>query len=710
MVDYLDVVAAHGPLALIVDDVHRADHETATLIARVAAECKHLLIVIAYRPDQSATLDATLADLAELRPTRIRLSGLDASDSAALVRRVSGTDPDSAILEALTERTGGNPFYLRESARLLASEGALVAVSDVPEGVRDVLRRRLARLPDLTVSILRLASVVGRDADVEVLTSAAEVDPDTVFDALESGVAAGLLDEPAVGTVRFAHAIVRDTLYSDLTRLRRSRWHARVGEAIERLRPHDYAALAHHFAEALSTTTARRALAYNLAAADHAASRYAHDGAIGFLHNAEAAADGLPGDDRATADEWIDIYTRTGRTQLVAGFGRDAMRTRNQALQVARTSGNPQLMIDTLTYSDTPTPWLNRRYGALDTEVVEQIESLLRIPDLDVDARCRLLVALVDEVIGEDHDRCTSAAREADKRARETNDVRLVGLASYALYTAGLHTSPTSGRSVGDELIEIGDGCDTPVFTMLGHHVKMNNAAGGGDVETARDHLEAGLALAHRYGWRQAQATGAIGRALLAHMTGDLDSAEMHYQRAHADLARAGLDADNVLALGLFTVRLTQGRMSELEPLIRTVDSDAPDAIADLLALVLHALGRDAEARSAREGLRPVRRDFFHSLFTGIRGIAICTLGEKSEAAATYRDLLPYSGLMAGADWGGFSVGPVDTILGGLADLLGHTDQAAQHYSTALTVAERCGCKEWIAAVHGSPTGLQVDH
>ena len=77
------------------------------------------------------------------------------------------------------DRTGGNPFYLTESARLLGSEGRLVATSKVPEGVRDVLRRRFARLPEITVAVLRLAAVIGRDVDIDVLVLAAEVDEES---------------------------------------------------------------------------------------------------------------------------------------------------------------------------------------------------------------------------------------------------------------------------------------------------------------------------------------------------------------------------------------------------------------------------------------------------------------------------------------------------------------------------------------------------
>jgi hypothetical protein len=195
-----------------------------------------------------------------LRRARTRpaiLAGLPAPDAAALISSVYGGPVDERIVQALGARTGGNPFYLKESAKLLASEGALVAVSEVPEGVRDVLRRRLARLPPPAVAVLRLAATVGQEADVEVLVDAADTDEDGVITGLEAGIIAGLLAEPAPGRVRFVHALVRDTVYADLTQLRLTRMHARVGAAIRRRRPDDVPALAHHYLRAASADTAQ---------------------------------------------------------------------------------------------------------------------------------------------------------------------------------------------------------------------------------------------------------------------------------------------------------------------------------------------------------------------------------------------------------------------------------------------------------------------
>ncbi|HEY7813447.1 MAG TPA: BTAD domain-containing putative transcriptional regulator, partial [Nakamurella sp.] len=294
LVGYLSAAARTGPLAIVLDDLHRGDSETLALLDAVATESAGvpLLVVAAYRPAEvRAGLRDGLAGLAALPPTRLALPGLDTTQAARLIRSVAGTQPDPATLAALVERTAGNPFYLAESARLLGSEGSLVALSKVPEGVRDVLRRRFARLPEVTVSILRLAAVIGRDVDIDVLVQAAEVDEDTVLDALEAGVLAGLLVEPAPGRVRFAHVLVRDTLFEDAPRLRRGRWHGRIADALLAVHPEDATALAHHYHHAGTTATARRAVDAGVRAADMAVARYAHETAAELYEQALADLD-----------------------------------------------------------------------------------------------------------------------------------------------------------------------------------------------------------------------------------------------------------------------------------------------------------------------------------------------------------------------------------------------------------------------------------
>ncbi|WP_241566467.1 hypothetical protein [Mycolicibacterium elephantis] len=111
------------------------------------------------------------------------------------------------------------------------------AIGTVPVGVRDVLRRRLARLPGPTVTALRQAAVLGREIDVDVLAELSGRDADDLLDALEPAMLAGLLDEPGPSRVRFTHALIRDTLYEDTSLLRRTRLHASALALLRRWRP-----------------------------------------------------------------------------------------------------------------------------------------------------------------------------------------------------------------------------------------------------------------------------------------------------------------------------------------------------------------------------------------------------------------------------------------------------------------------------------------
>ena len=166
------------PLAILFDDVHRADGETRALLASVLDQglANRTLFVLAYRPETDADLDELRATVARYHPTRVRLAGLDGDEVAELIETVTGSRARSVAWSA---RLPPGPTATRSISRRVPgcslSEGELVATSQVPEGVADVLRRRLARLPEESVSILRLASVIGRDVDVALLIRAAEV-------------------------------------------------------------------------------------------------------------------------------------------------------------------------------------------------------------------------------------------------------------------------------------------------------------------------------------------------------------------------------------------------------------------------------------------------------------------------------------------------------------------------------------------------------
>ncbi len=260
-----------GRTVVLLDDVHRADDLTLQLLRQVVAQQsgRPLLVLVTYRTtDRGDELDATIGALVGSTAAHLVLRGLDPAAVTELARRHGLAEAGPELLAMVAERTNGNPLFVRELARLIASEGSHTAGSGIPAGVREVLRRRVARLPDTVATTLRQVAVLGRDADLEVLAAVAGRDPDDLLDSLETAVVAGLLDEPAPGLVRFTHALVRDTLYEDTPLLRRARLHTRALAAL--IGHADAATLARHAAAAAGPATAQEAIPYAVAAA-HAA-------------------------------------------------------------------------------------------------------------------------------------------------------------------------------------------------------------------------------------------------------------------------------------------------------------------------------------------------------------------------------------------------------------------------------------------------------
>jgi DNA-binding SARP family transcriptional activator len=715
---WLRTAAGSGPLAIVLDDLHRADAETLALLAGVAEEltAAPILVVTAYRPaDAGDRLEETLAVLARAAPHRVALAGLSPPEVDELVRAVHREPVDAATLAALAERTGGNPFYVRESVRLLASEGALVAVSEVPEGVRDVLRRRLARLPPAAVSVLRLAAVVGRDAEVEVLARAAGAGEAELLDALEAGLRAGLLTEPGPGRVRFVHALARDTLYTDLPRLRRARLHARVGAAIEELHPEDLSAIAHHYLRAASSGTAAKAVDHAVRAAEAAERRYAHDRAVELLTQAldgqrriPAAAD-RPGGAREDRDaDRVDLFGRLLRAQVRAGAVAAARATRERAVDLAEAAGREDLLVGAFTAWTEPTPWVSRPYGMVDERTVTVLRRLLRRPDLGPASRCRLLAALSFELAGQGDPGAAEAAAEAVALARDLADPELLALAlSAEAWEAPWDREPDRRARLAVEIGRIGGEQDLAAYRWCAEYIAATAAAAGNDLRALHGHLERGLELARAYQMPEPLSVGRCAQAMLAHVAGRFDDAERRYAEACAQLARHGsLHADGLATLATVTIRASQHRMAEYAPVVQELDRRFGPLAADAGALALAAAGRHHEAGAVLADAPRLRPDFYFSIFATLRAMAVVAVGQREPAEGLYAALLPVRGQLAGAASTSLAMRPVAHTLAELARLLGRDAAAAEHLEEAVAVARAWQAPRWEAEAQAAAGSL----
>ncbi|WP_329240509.1 AAA family ATPase [Actinoallomurus sp. NBC_01490] len=677
---WLAAVATERPVAVVLDDLHWADAATLELLGGGLGMRAPILVVAAYRGDESGHLTETLASLARARPLRLALPGLNDEAVAELVR--TECEADEETIAGIAERTGGNPFYVRESARLLNGEGALVALSEVPEGVRDVLRRRLARLPEGGVSILRLAAVAGRESSVDVLVKAADTDEDGVLDALDAGVISGLLDEPGPGIIRFVHALVRDTLVADLSRLRAARMHARIADALEGT--DDIAALAHHYARAGSP----KAVGYCVRAAELAEARYAHDVAACLLTDAVTNATG--------PDERVELLGRLLRAQIRAGAVAAARETRREAVEYAESLGRDDLMIAAFTAWTEPTPWQARTYGTVDRPVVDRLSRLLK-RELTPSVRSRLLTAYAKELIGEDDPTVLEAAQEALDLATEP---RLRAAALEIL--AEIHGDAELCR----ELVKIGTEHDLPVYRVTGLLNHAAVAADANDPVTMHQVITEALDLARTYRMPEATAVAEITLAALALIEGRFADAELLYIKADEGMRRAGsVHATGFLPLALVTIWLNDGTLGAHLDDVRALHAALGSMTSDLLALALHANGMDTEAREVRASPGPIRPDFFFTFLTTLRAMAIVALNDRDAAEEIYATLLPYrDGPPAGATSLAVALRPVAHTLGELALLLGRDHQAAAHFAQAATIADQWNAPHWAAEARSRTT------
>jgi DNA-binding SARP family transcriptional activator len=297
-------VAAERPVVVVLDDIQWADLASLELLAYLSGQLVDSPVLLACTVRQlevgrNDSVVETLASLSRVPATRrILLRGLSLGATTELVALATGREVEPDVTAAIQQRAEGNPFFATELARLLDAErdeadplAAVAAGGDVPSGVRDVVRRRIALLPEPTVPILQVAAVIGRDVDVDLLTTAAGNGLDGVLDAIEPAVVHRLMapvpDRPT--TFRFSHALVREVVADDVSALRRARIHLAVADALEaRSGGLDDAAeiLAEHLWAAAPLGVGRRAAEALEHAAEVAVRRYAFESAEGLLARA----------------------------------------------------------------------------------------------------------------------------------------------------------------------------------------------------------------------------------------------------------------------------------------------------------------------------------------------------------------------------------------------------------------------------------------
>jgi tetratricopeptide (TPR) repeat protein len=218
-----------------------------------------------------------------------------------------------------------------------------VSISEIgiPEGVREVLAQRLDRLGPDAAEVLQCAAVVGREFEVEVVTNAADTDARTVVDAVDAARASRLVEDAGVDRFRFSHALVRQTLYDEVSSSRRIRLHRRIAHHLEDRGGATVVELAYHYAEAAPLGEAERAVLWLQRAGGEAIQRLAFDEAVEFFGRALEADDLLDPRDPARRAE---LLIARGDARNRVGEPGPARHDFVDAATLARTSHRPDLL------------------------------------------------------------------------------------------------------------------------------------------------------------------------------------------------------------------------------------------------------------------------------------------------------------------------------------------------------------------------------
>ena len=361
---FLRNASAVQPLLLILEDLHDADRGTLDLLVHLAHNLSgaRLLIAGTYRDvevDRSHPLSGAMAELRRGGNfLRVPLRGLTAEEVQRMMASASQQEIPWPLAELVHRQTEGNPLFVQEVLRYLVEErlverrdGSLRRVGDetlagrIPEGLRDVIGKRLNRLSEKTNQVLSVAAVVGREFRLDVLQQVLGIPEEELYAALEEANGAAVVEQrQATGTVgfRFTHAFFRQTLYEEIFVPRRIRVHQQVGRALEavygrRLEEHA-AELAEHFAQSTENEDLRKALHYCELAAQRALRVYAYGEAARHLQRELKVQEVLAPDEKSMR---CDLLLRLGEALIPAGEARQVVeQVAPEALQLSEAQEN----------------------------------------------------------------------------------------------------------------------------------------------------------------------------------------------------------------------------------------------------------------------------------------------------------------------------------------------------------------------------------
>jgi DNA-binding winged helix-turn-helix (wHTH) protein len=447
--------SAEAAWLLVLDDLHRVDAASLELLLRVADRIAHTRIhlVTTLRAHQvpASAMHAVLLSRVLEHPSceQLVVGPLSAPEVATYVA-AQVADPDGELAKAVYEKSEGNPFFMTELVRQLASatDRDAPAALRLPLAALDLMRQRVQDIDEQTRGLLSVCAVIGRTIPLDLLAEVLEQPRDAVRARLEEALRRGVLVAPDLRSLRFSHELIRSVVYDGIAPTLCRQWHARVALVLEQRRQQgrEIAAseAAFHCHSALPLGDLQMAIRVCREAADEAAAAFGATDVAHYTHYALEALRLLPTPSvrlRMSLLYGVAIYSRPYDTATYARCAQELielahqckngeMLTRASALMdahprlepLARTAIDPALAMD----------WLPP--GVPGLQALALANQAVREPARFDAALCLPLVrragALVDEAMNEDVPEPASSPGHV---------IRANARGRHACYTALLH-------------------------------------------------------------------------------------------------------------------------------------------------------------------------------------------------------------------------------------------------------------------------------
>ena len=722
---FLKTASQRQPLVLVLDDLHWADQPSLMLLQFVARELggARLLIIGTYRDmelSRQHPLAETLGELTRERLfQRVLLRGLTQEDVGRFIEIAAGVTPPSALVNSVYTQTEGNPLFVTEVVRLLVQEGELSAEKvqetdswtiRIPEGVREVIGRRLNRLSQRCNEALTVASILGREFTIAQLRPLVEeVTEDQLFEVLEEALAARVIEElpQSVGRYQFTHALIQETLTAELSLTRRVRLHARIAQALEDLYGDDAeshaAELAHHFAQAEAMTGADKLVRYSLLAGERALGIYAHEDAFEYFQRALAARN-IPATGAKSAHdaETAALLFGLGRAQaatLPRFQGSEAIATLTRAFDYYADVGDVDRAVAAAEAPIGTTPGL-KGLARLQSRALELVA-----PGSPAAGRLLPLYGRALGVEEGDYEAAQQAWNQALEIAQRTNDPSLeMWTLAWAGGVAGLHLYSEVALKNGLHVIQLANRLGDLAAEAMGHEWASRALLETGQPREAELHAKSFLELTTRLRHRS-QLDNATGwNTIVTYVQGDWretrNSSDRGLEMTPGDPRHLSIRALLENQQGDFA----QGQ-NYLDQLLDSLGEAGPHIqewansyVVELIAQVARITGSiewcnyaEQIANEVTSVSSPIPR-YVRMTTIGLGLIAV--LRSDTESAKEHYALLGLEPTIRIDFESGLAM---DRMLGLLAQTMGNLDQASTHFEDALTFCRKAGYRPELA-------------